>query len=346
VWADELSLDRALGVSWVGDELWVADAGGRDWSNNGSEILVFKNRQVKSLGKGELIFAHSVEMMKNGNLLVADTGNDRIVEMSKEGEILWSSEEWEDIKLDYPNDAEEVEEGVYLISDRNNDRVLKVNKEGRVLFEFLDLIRPHNVDYLENGNLLISDSERDRVIEVDGQGRVVWEFGKGLNWPRDVDLMKNGDFLITDSRNNRVLEVTSEGDVMWEFDDLYWPYEADELVNGNILIADSQNRRVVEINREKEMVEEYRVGDGFWGQNFVNGGFEEISEFEAEVGTERRWGDGKVDVNRLIGGEIASFWIPGVQIAEDDGLIGGQRYISKLLDGSELLAQIASCLLD
>ena len=315
------SLDRVLGITMVGEELLVADAGGRNWSNNGSEIFIFGNDgKISSFGEG-LVFAHSVEVMRNGSLLITDTGNDRVLEVSREGEVVWSSEEWEGVGLDYPNDAEEVEGGVYVISDRNNDRVIKVDRDGNILFEFLDLIRPHNVDYLESGNLLISDSERNRVIEVDEEGMIVWEYDRGLNWPRDIDLMKNGNYLITDSRSNRVVEVTRSGEIVWEYGDLYWPYEADELPNGNILVADSQNRRVVEIDHEGVLVDEWRVGDERVRRGFMNGGFEDVGKFEADVVNERDWKGIGVDVNRLIGGEISSYWIPGVQIAEDSGMI-------------------------
>ncbi len=323
-------LDRALGISMDGESLILVDGGGSDWSNNGSEVLGFGEDGVLEWRyKGRLVFAHSANKMANGNWLVTNTGLDEILEISEEGELLWSSRQWQeggssvDSKLDYPNDAEEIRAGVYLVVDRNNDRVIKITREGEVLWEYDDLYRPHNADLLENGNVLVSDSERNRVLEVNEDKEIVWQFERDLNWPRDVDLMENGNYLIADSRNHRVLEVSKQGEVVWEFSEgLYWPYEADELVNGDIIIADSQNRRVVQVNKEGEMVKS-------WGydlnrdlrDSFINGGFEREGVFEADVEREIEYKEVILDVNRLVDGRVAEGWRPGVIIGEDEGML-------------------------
>lgn len=332
-------LDRALGVSWIDGRLVVVDGGGSDWSNEGSEVLFFDNGgKVEKVFSEGLVFAHSANKMANGNWLITNSGVDELVEINEAGEVVWSSEEWElsdGSNLDYPNDAEEVERGVFLVTDRNNDRVIKVSKNGEILWEYDDLYRPHNADLLESGNVMVSDSERDKVVEIDREGEIVWEYAGELNWPRDVDLLENGNYLIADSRNNRVVEITRDGELVWEYEEgLYWPYEVDELESGNIIVADSQNRRVVEVKKGKGVVREwdYELKRDL-SSEFVNGGFEERGKFEAGVEREVEYKGQAVDVNRLVDGQVAEGWRPGVIIGEDEGRLsldegevkGGER---------------------
>ena len=328
--ANGFFLDKALGVtSLANGQVLVVDAGGSDWSNNGSEIFGFKETgEIIWHYKGELVFAHSINLLKSKNYLITDTGNDRLLEVNLAGEVVWTSELWSNTKLDYPNEAEELSDGVYLVTDRNNDRVIEIDRNGEILWSFEDLDRPHNADKLESGNYLISDSENNRVIEVNKNREVVWEWNEGLNWPRDVDLMKNKNLLVTDSRNNRVVIINRKGEISWSFEDLYWPYEADELENGNILIADSQNRRVIEVNKEKRIVKELSLREGRnLEDNFLNGGFETEGIFVTEIKEQEE--GGRMDVNRLFEGRTAKNWIPGVQVAENEGELSLDRETKK-----------------
>ncbi len=216
-----------------------------------------------------LNFPHDAELDPSGErLLIADTGNDRVIEVEmRSGRVLWDSKGIslsDGSSLHYPNDADYLPDGGILITDRDNHRVLVIDREGRVLWQFGEtgvagngpkrLSGPHNADLLPNGNVVIADSGNDRVIEVSPAGEIVWEFSVGLSWPRDADRLGNGNTLITDSKNHRVIEVTPEGQVIWEFTDLVLPYEADRLKSGNTLIADSEGRRVVEVSPGGEVV--------------------------------------------------------------------------------------------
>jgi hypothetical protein len=279
-------LDKPLGVTRLpnGNTL-IADAGGANYTTTDSAILeVDPAGNVVWLYAGSMAFAHSANPYSDGTILIADTGNDRVFRVNREGQIVWTSDEWGDgsgklsdgSHLDYPNDAELLANGHILIGDRNNDRVLEVTEQGQVVWTYDNLVRPHNPDRLPNGNTMISDSERNLVIEVDPAGGIVWQFGgEGvLYWPRDADRLENGHTLITDSRNNRVIEVTPEGQIVWAFEGLSIPYEADRLSNGNTLISDNNHKRVIEVNAAGEIVWSFRNFADDYPATLQNGGFE------------------------------------------------------------------------
>jgi hypothetical protein len=279
-------LDKPLGITRLpnGNTL-ITDTGGANYTTTDSGILeVDPSGSIVWLYVEPLAFAHSANPWPDGTYLVTDTGNDRLLRVNREGQIVWTSEDWgggagslsDGSHLDYPNDAEHLENGDILLSDRNNDRVLEVTEAGEIVWSYTQLVRPHNPDRLANGNTMISDSERNTVIEVDPAGVTVWQFGGDgvLNWPRDADRLENGNTLVTDSRNNRVIEVTPEGGIVWEYGGLSIPYEADRLPNGNTLISDNNHKRVIEVSPDKEIVWQFRNFMDDYPESLQNGGFE------------------------------------------------------------------------
>lgn len=249
----------------------ISDAGD-EWGN-GSEVF-----EVDSAGnlvwscEEPLRFAHSAKRLKNHNTLIADTLNDRIIEVDSQGELVFSSDDWGDgtgtlsdgSHLAYPNDAHKQENGNYLITDRNNNRCIIVNSSGTVLWQFSENIKhPHNADLLSNGNILIANSDQDEIWEISPDKQIVWRYGDGadkLSFPRDADRLDNGNTLITDSRNHRVIEVTPDKKIVWEYKVNYYAsfYEADRLKNGNTLIADQHHHQILEVAPNGSIVWQFR----------------------------------------------------------------------------------------
>lgn len=249
----------------------IADAG--YWSGLGSEVLeVDRLGRIVWMYSKDLLFAHSAKIMSNENILVTDTGKDRVLEINRNGEIVWSSEGWsrgtgrlnDGSHLWYPNDAEESTPGKILISDRNNDRMIEVDRKGKVWWSFNKLKHCHDADRLSNGNFLVASSNENKIFEVDLGGKVVWSYGDGsaemLNWPRDADRLDSGNTLIADTKNNRVIEVNKNGKIVWLFELGYCgqPYEADRLPNGNTLISIQQRRHVIEVDPSGNIIWEFR----------------------------------------------------------------------------------------
>ena len=320
-------LDKALGIERLpnGNTL-ITDGGGAYYTATDASIL-----EVNAEGNivwqyvGSLTFPHSAQRLPDGDTLISDTTNDRVVQVDAAGEIRWSSNSWggetgtlsDGSHLHYPNDVELLENGHLLITDRNNDRVIEVEKEGTVYWTYDQLTRPHNADRLANGNTLLANSEEDLVIEVDSAGEIVWAFGKGtLQWPRDADRLSNGNTLITDSRHDRVIEVDPSGESVWIVGGLAIPYEADRLPNGNTLIADNNHRRVIEVNPAGEVVWSFRNFEEALPAQLQNGGFEEDADGDGLP-------DGWYPADLNAEGEAQFLW-DGTVVKEGKHSAGGQ----------------------
>lgn len=239
----------------------ITDAG--YWSGQGSEIL-----EVDLLGnivwryEGEVRFAHTAKLLSNGNILIADTSNNRIIEVNRNGQLIFSSEDWsggsgilsDGSKLSYPNNIHITPSGCFVITDRNNNRVVEADRDGKIIKQFKNLKHPHNGEILPNGNLLFANSDANLVQEIDSSGRVVWSYGdspsESLYWPRDANRLSNGNTLITDSKNHRVIEVTPENEIVWTYQMAKHGhlYEAHRLPNGNTLISVQQRFQVIEVD--------------------------------------------------------------------------------------------------
>ena len=283
----------------------IVDAG--DDIRAGSEVIeVDPAGQIVWNYRGDekgLLFAHSAVRMKNGNTLVADTTNDRVLEVTPEGQIAFTTESLgggtgelsDGSRLTYPNNALELEDGTFLITDRNNDRCLIIDREGTVSWQLKDVVkRPHNAELLESGNVIVADSDANRIVEFTREGEEVWVYGDGspemLNWPRHARRLENGNTLITDSKNSRIIEVTPECETVWEYKVDYFSkfYYAEKLENGNVLIGDQQGHQVIEVDEGGSIVWQFRnyiypnpilprlrngmftkVDEGGWPENWI-----------------------------------------------------------------------------
>ena len=262
-------LIRPLGCVILGDGRYlITDGGGPNWSDDGSKILII-NREgtVEWVFDQGLRFAHSAIMLRNGNILIPDTNNDRLLEVDRDQRIIWSSESWGDgsgrfpdgSHLNYPNYVQELADEHFLVSDRLNSRVIEIDRDGTIYWQFTGAAKQHAPKYIGDGHYLIADSDGNRIIEIDQSGAILWSYSDGLSWPRDAVKLPDGNFLITDSRNNRLLVVTPEGTVTNEIKGHFSaPYQADLLPNGNFLVCDAQHGRLLEVTPNGKIAWEFR----------------------------------------------------------------------------------------
>lgn len=99
---------------------------------------------------------HNPQWLGEDRVLVADSGNDRVVELAARNgtwEVVWQLRETGGIGFHWPRD----------------------------------------VDRLRNGNLLITDSFNDRVVEVTRNGSLVWSISPG-RIPYEADRVPDGEY--------------------------------------------------------------------------------------------------------------------------------------------------------
>src|SRR6056297_1496433 len=211
-----------------------------------SGVGPYRNRVIEVNKEGEVIWEttgfaglHEIEYLPNGHLLIADTQNNRVVEINypdkTEGwdwnpnKINWTevNPKWgadhyynneKSFDWSHLNDVDFKSYPTWdacLISMRNFDLIVEVNftaemenpyQAENIVWYYGDhedyslMNHQHNPDYLPNGNIIVVDSQNQRVIEINKTTKEqVWEYDKIRGWCRDADPLPNGNILIAES---------------------------------------------------------------------------------------------------------------------------------------------------
>lgn len=185
---------------------------------------------------------HAFQRLDNGNTMIAESGNCRIIEVDPNDKIVKEIP----LTVDHPS----------LHSDTR-------------------LVRK-----LDNGHYLVAHENDGTIREYDDAGKVVWSYKVDLNnrpatpghGPEghgdhcySAYRLKNGNTLIGGGNNNRVLEVTPDGKIVWSIDQhelpgitLAWVTMLEVLPDNTIVIgnchAGPTNPQLIAVNRDKKVL--------------------------------------------------------------------------------------------
>jgi hypothetical protein len=203
-----------------------------------------------------------------GNILIADQFNNRVIEIDKQGHIVWSfglgPRDFSPRSIVGVNDAERVGRDTLMAGTGI----------------------PPNVDpFCKNKNGCLDN----RVILVNPQGKIIWQYGKfgvsgsgpdELNTPVQATWTRYQTVFITDQVNERIIEVNRAKKIIWQygttgvsgsgFNHLNNPNSAELLSNGHILIADENNNRAIEVNRSKKILATFSADNTTNGVAFAS----------------------------------------------------------------------------
>jgi len=153
-----------------------------------TKTIVWQHGTTGTSGTGynQLYSPSSALLLDNGNILIADAGNNRVIEVSRKHSTVWrygDSNSGE--SLNGPSFACRLADGNTLITDSGNNRILEVDRSGRKVMEFVTSKQsgsaadplPTRAVRLDNGNTLISDQFNHQVIEIDSGSHVVFTQG-------------------------------------------------------------------------------------------------------------------------------------------------------------------------
>jgi hypothetical protein len=191
---------------------------------------------------------------RQGNILIADQFNNRVIEVTPAGKIVWSfglgPNDFSPQSIIGCNDSQRVGCFTLMAGTGTPPGVIPEAPDGAV---------------------------DNRVILVDEDGHVVWQYGQFGQTGSDPDLLSTPvqstwlptlHVLITDQGNNRIIEVNLHKEIVWQYpgsntnasDQLNSPNSAELLENGHILIADENNNRAIEVTRADEIVRTFTAG--------------------------------------------------------------------------------------
>jgi hypothetical protein len=183
---------------------------------NESNMVVWSYRPLLF---GNLGNPQGVSKTKSGNILIADTENGRVVEVSPSHKIQKTIK----FRFNRPMSVDRVDAtSTTLVADTGNNRVIEVADNGVITWGVTEkLNHPAFAQRLANGNTLIADTGNHRVMEVNKAQQLVWMYGgdgaRGTCYlPNAATRLANGNTLIADTGNDRVIEVNAKGAIVWQ----------------------------------------------------------------------------------------------------------------------------------
>jgi hypothetical protein len=201
---------------------------------------------------GELSAPVCARLLKSGNVLITDQGNQRVIEVTQATPpvVVWQygtsgTSGAGANQLNNPNSAERLANGNTLIADENNNRVIEVDNGMNIVWQYgapNDTTTLNGAAYasrLPSGNTLISDANNNRIVEVSNAKAVVWMYATNTrpgsaanpNPTRGVRLA-TGYTLISDQNNHQVIVVDMSGKVVVSFGTINMSGATGGLLNG------------------------------------------------------------------------------------------------------------------
>lgn len=180
---------------------------------------------------------------RRGNIILADTANNRIRKIDPKGEVTTLAGTAEaglkdgaalEAQFDSPLGVASDAEGNVYVADSYNDCIRKISTDGRVstvaggkspgladgqreaaLFD-----TPSGIAIDQQGNLFVADTGNDRIRKITPQGEVTTFAGgegsgdKGsFNGPTGIAVTHDGFVFVTDRDSGQVRRITPEGEV-------------------------------------------------------------------------------------------------------------------------------------
>lgn len=219
----------------IGNLLVCDQAGVREFDRQGRELWSYTQ---------SVQYAWSARKLDNGNVLIANTNYNQVLEVKPSGktggEIVWRLDQ-----VSYPYDAVRLENGNTLVAEYAANRVAEYDARTRAPVWQHAANNPSSVQVLDNGRLLIASVHQ--VTEVDRAGTEQWRLtAPGIRAHRAARL-ESGNTLVTDHRG-QVVEFDADSKRVWTAQGLQRPVQAIRLEDGNTLILEQGNNRIVEVD--------------------------------------------------------------------------------------------------
>lgn len=218
-------------------------------------------------GEGELGHPRGIDIDAEGHLFIADTGNDRILLFTAEGEFIedWGRRGSRPGEFVAPQGIAIKDDEVYIL-DSGNRRVQRLTTTGRPLGEWTlgEVQDPYAIAVAPDGTVYVADrgdhypEDGHKLVykfTPDGQLAAQWG-GEGdrrgqLSKPGGLAVVSDGSLYVADTGNHRIQHFTSEGVALAEWGSygrgegqFSWPLGLAVDKDGYIYVADSQNSRV------------------------------------------------------------------------------------------------------
>lgn len=232
------------GQGFAADDAFLAPDGKTIVSNEeGHEVIVridiatrrivwqYGRYNVAGHGPGELHTPDDAYPLANGDIIVADIFNCRVIEISPAKRIV---RQWgrTGVCTDHaprsygePNGDTPLPDGGLLITEITGSRVVRLDAAGHVVFDIhLPTVYPSDAHLDAKGNILVVDySNPGAIVRLDRHGRVLWRYaprsGAGrLDHPSLAIDLSNGLVAVNDDFRHRVLVIDPHTNkIVWQY---------------------------------------------------------------------------------------------------------------------------------
>ena len=221
---------------------------------------------VPGSGDGQLNNPHGLVIDGNGNVYVADCGNDRIQKFSADGTFLlqWGGSGSGDGQMKLPFGIGLDGSGNILLADLMNHRIQTFAGDGTFLAKWGSmgsgdgqLNVPYDVAVDAIGHIYVSELGNDRIQKFgpDGAFLAKWGgYGSGdgqFKDPHDIAVDGSGSIYVVDKKNHRVQKFSSDGTFITKWGrfgtadgEFVYPIGIAVDGSGHIYVTDGNNQRV------------------------------------------------------------------------------------------------------
>ena len=263
----------------------------------------------KGSATGQFSSPYAVATNSRGEIIVADTVNQRIQVLDEAGTFLFAfgtpGQGEGEFKDPYCVSVDPKSNNI-LVSEYGNHRVQVFDEKGKFLFTFGSVGAGNGQFYGplgavcdRRGNYIVADYHVHRVQMFTPEGRFLRKIGVPGNGngqicnPRGIGLFSSGEIVIADNGNKRISVFDSQGIFLRTFGDasqLMNPWQIFVDANDNVLVADFCNDSRVQVyNRDGNLIKTIAL---------------EESSFPSGVSLDR---NGRVVVSEGIGQRITIF---------------------------------------
>lgn len=197
-----------------------------------------------------------------GNTFVADTGNNRIVEVNAQGVASVLAVSGLSPSLSSPSGITVDDSGNLYVADTGNNRVVMISSAGAgsaVSSGSVNLSSPRGVALDQSGDLFIADTGNNRIIEITAGGSaaaLTFTVSSGaatLSSPKGLAVNAAGTLFLADSGRNRIVKIaqgSTTGIVQSVLGGVTLSNPSSVFVDriGNLFISDTGNDRIAEVD--------------------------------------------------------------------------------------------------
>ena len=226
----------------------------------------------------------------NGEMLIADRGNDRLLLVTADKKVLWVFPSVEHPAppqgFYFPDDAFFVKHGTAIITNQEDQNtILEIAyPSGQVIASYGHpnqpgsspgyLNQPDDAYLLPDGRVTVADAKNCRIVflnpdfsfasAIGHTGGCHHDIPNDVAYPNGDTPLQDGNFLVSEILGSYVDEVTSAGQVVWSVKlPIAYPSDPQQLGPDLYLIADySHPGGIYEFTREGQIVWSYKVTSG------------------------------------------------------------------------------------